>query len=375
MERADVLVVGGGPAGSSVAYGLREAGLDVVVLDRRRFPRDKTCAGWVTPAVFSALGVDPELYGKTRVLQPLRGFAVRRIGDREARPRFAEPISYGIRRCELDHYLLERSEARLRLGEPLRSLERRDGRWIANGSVSAPLVVGAGGHFCPVARQLGPGSDPEPIVAAKELEVELSPEQAAACPVEADQPELYFTEDLRGYGWVFRKGAWLNVGLGRQDTRALPEHLARFLDWLRREGRLPGGLPDAFKGHAYLIYGQADRPLAGDGFALVGDAAGLAYPRSGEGILPAVESGLLLARALAGARRPDDPGALARYAASVEARFGPRRPPRRRGLTGWLPDAVTRRLAGLLLGTDVFARHVVIERWFVHATARRPGRA
>jgi geranylgeranyl reductase family protein len=373
VQRADVLVVGGGPAGSSLAFGLREAGLDVVVLDRRVFPRDKTCAGWVTPAVFSVLGIDPEVYGKTRVLQPVRGFAVRRIGDREARPRFAEPISYGIRRCEFDSHLLERAEAQLRLGEPLRRLERRHGTWIANGSVAAPLVVGAGGHFCPVARQLAPGRDPEPIVAAKEIEIELDAAQAAACPVEEDLPELFFTEDLRGYGWVFRKGAWLNVGLGRQDTRGLPEHLARFLAWLVREGRLPTGLPDTFKGHAYLLYGEAERALVGEGFALVGDAAGLAYPRSGEGIRPAVESGLLLAQALRGAARPDDPSALTAYARSLEEHLGPRNPPARRGLTDWLPDAVTRRLAGLLFGTPGFARHVVIERWFVRASAPLSG--
>ena len=367
MQRADVLVIGGGPAGSSVAWGLREAGLEVAVLDRRRFPRDKTCAGWVTPPVFQALGVDPGVYAKTRVLQPLHGFAVRRIGDREARVRWDEPVSYGIRRCELDHFLLERSEARLHTGAPLGSLERRGGRWVVNGALEAPLLVGAGGHFCPVARRLAPGGDPEPIVAAKEIEFPLDPEQAAACPVEAEVPELFFTRDLRGYGWVFRKGDWLNVGLGRQDRSRLSGHLEGFVDWLGREGRLPPRLPDAFKGHAYLLYGEAQRPLTGDGFALVGDAAGLAYPRSGEGIRPAVESGLLLARAVAGAARPDAPEALDRYARSVEARLGPRRPPARPGLTDALPAPAVRWLAGRLLGSAWFARRVVVERWFVHA--------
>ena len=55
MERCDVLVVGGGPAGSSCAWRLRRAGLDVVVLDRKAFPRDKVCAGWITPQVARAL--------------------------------------------------------------------------------------------------------------------------------------------------------------------------------------------------------------------------------------------------------------------------------------------------------------------------------
>jgi flavin-dependent dehydrogenase len=370
MERADVVVVGGGPAGSSLAFGLRASGLRVVVIDRRCFPRDKTCAGWITPQVLAELQVDPEIYAKERVLQPIHGFRVRRIGDREATARWPRVVSYGIRRCELDHFLLERCEAELRLGEPLRELVRGGDGWVVNGAWTAPLVVGAGGHFCPVARLLSDaGPEGEPLVAAQEVEFLLAPEQAAACPVDPELPELVFTEDLRGYGWVFRKAGWLNVGLGRQDKAHLSAHVDRFLDVLRGEGRLPPDLPRDFKGHAYLLYDQAPRRVVGDGLALVGDAAGLAYPRSGEGIRPAVESGLLLARALrdgrAAGRRPGDPEILARYRRDLEARFGPRR--RRLGPTDFLPAPLARRLAGRLLGAPWFARRVVVERWFVHA--------
>ncbi len=372
METCDVLVVGGGPGGSSVAWGLRDAGLDVVVMDRRVFPRDKICAGWITPQILDALAVDPELYAKGRVLQPIHGFGVRRVGDPEARTRSPQPISYGIRRCEFDHFLLERCEARLRLGEPLRSLERRGGRWLVNGALETPVVVGAGGHFCPVARQLGhagrPGAEAEPIVAAQELEYELSPEERAACAIEPEVPELFFTADLKGYGWVFRKGSYLNVGLGRQDRGHLSTHVERFLAFLRDEGKLPGALPGRLKGHAYLLYGEAPRRWIDDGALLVGDAAGLAYPRSGEGIRPAVESGLLAARQLASARS-FDAAALAPYAGALEQRFGPR-PSESRLRVGWtdlLPAPWVRRLAGRLFASPWFARHVVVDRWFVHA--------
>ncbi len=140
--------------------------------------------------------------------------------------RFDRTVSYGIRRCEFDHFLLQRSGARVRDGEPLTNL-RRDGdgpaasRWIVNESIVAPLVIGAGGHFCPVARHVSDireGPPIEPIVAAQEIEVALTPAQAAACRVDADTPELYLCDDLEGYGWCFRKGPVLNVGLGRQDT-------------------------------------------------------------------------------------------------------------------------------------------------------------
>ena len=77
MDACDVLIVGGGPAGSSCAWGLRGSGLDVAILDRQTFPRDKICGGWITPQVLSELGIDPAEYGRDRVLQPITGVSHR----------------------------------------------------------------------------------------------------------------------------------------------------------------------------------------------------------------------------------------------------------------------------------------------------------
>jgi flavin-dependent dehydrogenase len=364
MERFDVIVVGGGPAGSSLAFGLAGAGASVCVLDRHAFPRDKTCAGWITPPVFEALGVDPAEYARGRTLQPIRGFRVRRIGDRESRAAFGGTVSWGIRRCELDHFLLARTKATLRTGTALRSLAREGGRWRVNGALEAPLLVGAGGHFCPVARRLG-GDDGAPVIAAQELEFPVAAGEEASFGVEPDLPELFFSPDLQGYGWVFRKGRYLNVGLGRRAPRRLGEELRAFLAWLAREGKLPPTLPDAAHGHAYLLHGEARRPLVAEGVALLGDAAGLAWPKSGEGIRPAVESGLLLARALRSAPAPDDASALEAYARAVRARFGP--DVAAPGLEDRLPAAWRHTLAGRLFAWPWFAREVVVKRWFLHA--------
>ena len=73
----DVLIVGGGPAGSACARRLREAGLDVVVIDKAVFPRDKVCAGWITPQVVEDLQIDPDRYRQGRTFQPITGFRVK----------------------------------------------------------------------------------------------------------------------------------------------------------------------------------------------------------------------------------------------------------------------------------------------------------
>jgi flavin-dependent dehydrogenase len=150
-----LLVVGGGPAGSTCARELQRNGLDVMVIDKAIFPRDKVCAGWITPTVVKTLDIDLDDYGKQHILQPITGFKVGILGKAQSEIRYQTAVSYGIRRIEFDDYLLRRSGARLRLGENVKSIERREGSWLVNGTISTPLIVGAGGNACPVARHIG----------------------------------------------------------------------------------------------------------------------------------------------------------------------------------------------------------------------------
>src|SRR5437660_7498937 len=124
MDTCDVLIVGGGPAGSSCAWRLSESGLDVVVLDKQVFPRDKVCGGWITPAVLSELEIDTREYGQRRMFQPIRGFRTGCIGGEMIDTNYGATVSYGIRRREFDDYLLRRSGARLVEGVDLKTLER-----------------------------------------------------------------------------------------------------------------------------------------------------------------------------------------------------------------------------------------------------------
>jgi flavin-dependent dehydrogenase len=358
MDLCDVLIVGGGPAGSTCASRLRAAGLDVLVWDRARFPRDKPCAGWLTLGVLETLGLQASDYAQGHTLQAFTGFITGRIGSREVKTEYGRPVSFGARRCELDHFLLERSGARFRGGAPVSRLVRQGGDWVVDDAVRTPLVVGAGGNFCPVARHLNGSFTGSSLVVAQEVEFRLDPRQSAACRVAPEAPELYFCRDLRGYGWCVRKGDYLNVGLGRRDARGLSGHVRSFVRFLEERGRVGGGIPSRWNGHAYFLYEGPPRRLVDDGLLLAGDAAGLAVSASGEGIRAAIESGLLAAEAVlaAGARRGRED--LEPYAAALKARLGPRGPNGR-------PGAVVAGLGGALLSTRWFTRHLVLDRWFL----------
>lgn len=362
MEHCDALIVGGGPAGSTCAWQLRRHGLDVMVLDKARFPRDKVCAGWVTPAVAEALQLDLKDYGSKHVLQPITAFRTGLIDGHELETQYPDTVSYGIRRYELDAYLLQRAGARVVQGQPVESMVRRGSGWLINDTISTPLVIGAGGHFCPVASFLGANVGAgEPAITAKEIEFEMTPAQRDACRVQPHMPELYFCRDLKGYGWCFRKGNHLNIGLGREGNHQLAQHLRDFCAFLRRRGRIPEDIPDRFHGHAYLLYGHSVRKQLDDGVLLVGDAAGLAYPQSGEGIRPAVESALIAAATIVGAGGDYRVERLLPYTRRLADHFGPAAAP-----GSATPSSLRKLLAATMLGNKWFTRHIVLDRWFLH---------
>src|SRR5262245_18128462 len=203
----DAPIVGGGPAGSTCARALRRQGWNVAVMDRARFPRDKVCGGWLTPEVFSLLELEPKDYAATGLtLQEITGFRTSVTSAKPVDTSYPRVVSYAIRRCEFDDFLLRRADVRVIDQTPLSTLKREGGVWIANDAIRARVVVGAGGHFCPVARLLRAKTEwPRPVV-AKEAEYHLA---GRVSTVSGSAPELFFCRDLEGYAWCVRKGDYL----------------------------------------------------------------------------------------------------------------------------------------------------------------------
>lgn len=367
METCEVLIVGGGPAGSTCAWQLRKYGHDVLIIDKSPFPRDKTCAGWITPQVIRSLDLDIGDYALGRVFQPLTAFRTSLLGYSSVTVEFDRAVSYGIRRCEFDDYLLKRSRARLQLGDAIRHIERTNDGWIANGSIKARVLVGAGGHFCPVARWLRRDSiDHRPLVTAVEVEFPLGG-MADSTGTEATEPHLYFCDDLAGYGWCVRKGGFLNIGMGRVDARDVPAQFSRLLEILRRDGSFVSELPKAVHGHAYHLNHSRSSPMLDDGIILIGDSAGLADPYSGEGIRPAIESGLIAADTIHQAQARYGRLHLQSYGEKITARFRSRGSSRGTERRWFLPRRWPTGLMSRLISNRWFARRMILDHWFLHA--------
>lgn len=366
MQAYDVLIIGGGPAGSTLAYSLRNAGLKIGILDKQSFPRQKICAGWVTPEVMRVLNIDLDDYSKNNILQEISGFKISQLGQKQVESHYdGKPVSYGIRRIEFDHYLLQRCGAELILEEAFKKMDKNSDGWLVNEKYQAKLVIGAGGHYCPVARAIDSKGVSELAVVAQETEFEMSPAQKEKCSIKEEVPELFFTPDLMGYGWVFRKGDYLNIGLGREDKSKLSGHVKAFCEYLTAQGKIPDDITTKYNGHAYLLYNHAARKMLVDSALLIGDSAGLAYPQSGEGIRPAIESAILAADVIQNCAGEYSNGKLQAYVELMEKRFGKRLP--EADAMERLPMFIKKIFASQLMKTHWFTKNIVTDKWFLQS--------
>ncbi len=308
----DLVVVGAGPAGSATALGALTADptLRVLLLDRADFPRDKSCGDGIAPHVLDALrtvGVDDVADGWT----PLRRLRLSQGGADVARD-LARPV-WVIPRAVFDARLVERAT---RAGATLRRHRVRDVRVthagvVLDGTLHASVVVGADGAHSVVA----------PAAGARPGRRALALRGYAPTPAErrGEQVIVFGARRQPSYAWSFDRGDGLaNVGYGELLGRhAHPASRAEMLD--RLEELLPGSVAGGtrWRGHHLPLSGwrwqQPDGRLL-----LVGDAAGLVNPMTGEGIYYAVATGILAGRTAARAVAEGNPGlAGAAHRASV----------------------------------------------------------
>lgn len=299
MKTVDALIVGGGPAGSTCAWKLVQAGADVLVLDRENFPRTKLCAGWITPEVVDDLQFDIDAYPHSFMSFDKLHFHFKHFD-------FAKKTTqHSIRRVEFDDYLLKRSGAAVRRHK-VRTIASRDGTYLIDGQYRCKYLIGAGGTRCPVYRAFFHDLNPRAAVAQiatleKEFRYDWTNEE---CHL------WFFGDGLPGYAWYVPKAnGYVNVGLGGKadKIKARGGRLRDYWDSFTRKldnAGLVRGIEYQPTGYSYYLRGSVDVVRTGNAF-IVGDAVGLASVDLGEGIGPAVHSAILAARSIAEDREYD----------------------------------------------------------------------
>jgi geranylgeranyl reductase family protein len=312
VQRFDVLVVGAGPAGSATAHGLATAGLRVLVADRARFPRDKPCGGGLTTRAFRRCPVDPTEVVEERVdLVELRF----RYGDSVVR-KAAAPVIWMTQRRRLDAFLLDAARA---AGADVREgvhVSHDDGVVSLDGErVTADVVVGADGANGQTAKSLSLGGA---IVHGVALEGNV-PYSALPADRYRHRAVVELADIPGGYGWVFPKGDHVNVGVGAwaDEGPRLRDHLAAVC---AAHGLVPEQLENV-RGHRLPLRRPGTR-VAGERALLVGDAAGLIDPVSGDGMYECfVSAGL--ATAAIGDLLAGRAASLEPYGVALDAELAP----------------------------------------------------
>ncbi len=342
----EVLVVGGGPAGSAAGYWLAEAGRDVVVVERKVFPRDKTCGDGLTPRAvrqLSDMGLEHVLAGAHHRTEGLRALG---HGMTLELPWPSHPDlpshGYVVRRRDLDQLTADnavKSGATMHQGTDvvaptfdrgiLTGATVKDNETGVLRDITAKYVVVADGANSRFGRALGTSRDkawPQGMAIRGYYE---SPRH--------DDPFIESALDVRdrngasmpGYGWIFPLGdGTVNVGIGLVSTfrdwkSVNTSHLMD--EWAATAPASWGISPESKRGEptgGRLPMGASVGPRWGPGWLAIGDAAGSINPFNGEGIEYGYETGRLAARVIDEAIATDDGLVLAQYDRELEAEFG-----------------------------------------------------
>jgi geranylgeranyl reductase family protein len=290
---ADVIVVGAGPAGSTAAYRLAREGVRVVLLDRARFPRDKPCGGGITVRGLRHLPIDVTPVVEDTIHRVELGFGYRDRFERAA----DQPLVLMTQRRRLDAYLAEQAAAAgadFRDGVRVRGIETtgREVVVVTDGDrLTARALIGADGCNGVSAKALGLGSG---VTYGIAYEGNV-PWGALSHDRWRGRMLIEFDSVPGGYAWLFPKGEHANLGVGGWGREApnLREHLARLCE----EVGVPEDAVEHVRGYR-LPLRRPGAAMACERALVVGDAAGLVDPMSGDGMYEAFLSSRLASEAV-----------------------------------------------------------------------------
>jgi len=288
-QRYDVIIAGGGPAGATAAFFLGQAGRKILVLEKEFLPRYKPCGGAISAEVLEQFpfSFEPVIQSRVSCISYV-------LGDKVVTIPVAGSSLRMVMREQFDAYLLDHVQADVRQGEGVRRVDETSEtvsvETVTGERIEADYLVAADGANSRIARSLGLRRK-KTMAGAIEIEADVPDETLLRF---AENPTFIFGEIRTGYIWIFPKSDHLSIGIGGLKPR--PGELQSVLERVMQRFGIPVQR-QANHGHPVPIYGQGE-PLGTHRSLLVGDAAGLVDPFTGEGIRFAIKSGRLATQAI-----------------------------------------------------------------------------
>jgi len=340
----EVLVVGGGPAGAAAGYWLATHGHDVTIVERRTFPRDKTCGDALTPRAVHQLD-DMGLADGLSHFHRYDGLRVTGMGRSLELPWPSHPVypqhGYVVRRRQLDTMVAEHAQAAgARVLQGHEALQPVVDRGFVRGAtvqaesgtpfdIAARYVVVADGANSRFGRALGTFRSREWPYGTAIRTYWPSPRHAEAMIESALDLRDRNDNPLPGYGWVFPEGdGTVNIGVGLLSTfrdfkNVNTTHLLdAYAHQVADRWEIDPASPDDSPASGRIPMGGSVGPTAGPTYLVIGDAAGSVNPFNGEGIDYAYETGRMAAQVLHEALDANDPSALQRYPRMLDDEYG-----------------------------------------------------
>jgi len=297
----DVIIVGAGPAGSSAARFLIQSGINVLVLDKTHFPRNKPCGGAISPRGWQKY---PEL---SELMEISTNFGVLSYKQPDFSIKFSkeEPIACYVRRIQFDNDLLNLAKhtgAEVKEGVRIKSIKYEINQVIVSTndgeSYSSKYLLGADGvnSFVRKSSMLQQFWNKKTIALIFMNEILLGKEKIEKMFPEGRTSFAHLGyKGPTGYGWVFPKREHINFGFGEvlsnKSASIIYSDYFNFLQYCNKIGVLPNLTDPLPKPLAWqLQMGGPMKHFAAGRVLLVGDAAGFVHPVSGEGILYAIWS-------------------------------------------------------------------------------------
>lgn len=335
MQNVDVSIIGAGPAGAAAAISLAQRGFAVALVDKQNFPREKLCGDFINPInrpAFRELAVEKLILAQTH--GEVRGFRITTDSGNQAEARLPDrhgdaSFGLGMRRAALDQTLVDHAASlgvQVRLGCRVERLLRSDHGWqltnIAGETWQAKVLIGADGRNSWVAEQLG--MNRPAAMRGRSVGFQLRLQSPDAAP---DTIEIHLFPG--GYAGVIGLGdGELNLCLAIAKNRLPRAGVRRFLleEGLPRNPYLKAMLARSREisqvRSAYPVH-FPKRRCFGERALLVGDAARVSEPVTGEGVYFALRSGMIAAETLDGAFGHGDVSvhSLRRYAQDCDRHF------------------------------------------------------